>query len=179
MPHCRRKDKSLPALCIRTLAPRMSSSIAVITAYLLILGPVHRLPCEVCRNQPRPPVTVPALGISVILLLFPPQVQTKGRGLRGPFCGLVPVRLTAVAARRLFEEQNFGLACIHVASLKAKLKHLRKTNTNKETWNVCVLAAKVKLGLGFSIPGLNISNLQLSMFRISVGPSQLPIMVIR
>lgn len=63
-------------------------------------------------------------------------------------------------------------------SLGATLEHLRKTNTNQETWNVGVPATEVKLGLGFSIPGLNISNLQLSMFRISVGPNQLPIVVI-
>jgi len=69
---------------------------------------------------------------------------------------------------------DFGLAYLYVVSLEAKLIHLRKTNTNKGTWNVSVPATKLKLGLGFSIPGLNTSNLQFSMFRTSVVPSQLP-----
>jgi hypothetical protein len=143
VPQCRRKDKSLPALRIWTLAPRMSSSIAVITAYLVLLCSVHRLPCDVRRSSIRnrfvcPAVIFPSLGISVIFLLFSRQVQTKGRGVRAPFCGLVPVRLTAVVAKATVWRTDFGLACIHVVPLKAQLKHLRKPNTNKETCNVCV-----------------------------------------
>jgi hypothetical protein len=46
VPHYRGRNKSLPAVWNRTLAPRMSSSISVITVCLPFRRPVHRLPSD-------------------------------------------------------------------------------------------------------------------------------------
>jgi len=139
VPQCRRKDKSLPAVCIRTLAPRMSSSIAVITSYLLFLCPVHRLPCDVRKSSIRNPghrfvcspdfshfSALPSAGANKLL-------YWEGLDVRAPFCGLVPVRLTAVVAKAAVSRAELGLAYIYAVSLEAEPKRLRETNTNEET----------------------------------------------
>jgi hypothetical protein len=76
-PQCWRKDKSLPAVCIRTLAPRMSKSITVVM-YLLFVCPVHRLPCDVRKSSIRNPGhQFVCLTVRVSALCRPAQPRTQ------------------------------------------------------------------------------------------------------